>query len=507
MLAGQATGFYTRQGCWNSANGHTLGNGIAFTLPPTDAGITLVSHVNRANHGSASASTNTCTKTFTIRWVPDAGKDLVTDPAPPTIGVTVNIGYTATYDGVVEQDGGTISASVCLSADGVVYLNQSGSQSTPLGELSWTSGDCNVASPHAFVPVAPSGVATLVVELTAATSASFAPNNGSRIRTPVEARVTITPTPVPIWAILAVPDRATNWYPKAQHNRLLFDVLPTARLYEVDDPTNPNPPPVWRARFFGTPAGNYLNDTTFTSFEVGAPCVRTPGTKAVSGDTIIQPFTYLGLPLSNSDLGEKIVTMAVCAADLATTQSATVAVFYTKVGNNHPGDGSGVTPNWYYYWSQTAANYGTHRWGGTNGNNTGMTYWNAAEGAWVSEIYELAGFAGAAGTWNNAEGIDLFANTCRHEQQHLDDLVFFWGDNPVDMLYDLDGDHIPDDIEELLVAGHPYDPLLRATYQDTFSYGVNPLPDIEDYALRREPAWVNGSCDSSDWASPGHQWQ
>jgi len=65
---------------------------------------------------------------------------------------------------------------------------------------------------------------------------------------------------------------------------------------------------------------------------------------------------------------------------------------------------------------------------------------------------------------------------------------------------------LPDDQEANLVPGHPYDPTLEATYFDTFNYGFElMLRDVEDYALRRQQDWTNGSADGVDWADPGHQ--
>jgi hypothetical protein len=39
----------------------------------------------------------------------------------------------------------------------------------------------------------------------------------------------------------------------------------------------------------------------------------------------------------------------------------------------------------------------------------------------------VSGAGAVVGTWGNAEGIDLFANICRHEGQHLQDMTRLWG--------------------------------------------------------------------------------
>ena len=74
---------------------------------------------------------------------------------------------------------------------------------------------------------------------------------------------------------------------------------------------------------------------------------------------------------------------------------------------------------------------------------------------------------------------------------------------------DLDGDYLRDSMENGLVPGHPYDPTDPDTYPDTFNYLASPgdLRDVEDYALRREAVWINGSANAEDWGDPGMQHQ
>lgn len=63
-----------------------------------------------------------------------------------------------------------------------------------------------------------------------------------------------------------------------------------------------------------------------------------------------------------------------------------------------------------------------------------------------------------------------------------------------------------DSLEATLVTNHPYDANNPTTYLDTFNYiGFGYLNDAEDYCLRNQPAWVNGSANSEDWADPGMQ--
>jgi len=64
-------------------------------------------------------------------------------------------------------------------------------------------------------------------------------------------------------------------------------------------------------------------------------------------------FTYTTLPSSNSEFGEKTLTMmhpnlpADCNQD-----TQTVEIFFHRDAYNHTGEGSGSTRNWYYYWKE-----------------------------------------------------------------------------------------------------------------------------------------------------------
>ncbi len=207
-------------------------------------------------------------------------------------------------------------------------------------------------------------------------------------------------------------------------------------------------------------------------------------------------FTYTGLPAINSEFGNKILRAKDNHSDTETVQ-----IFFSKEVTNHPGAGAGIIPNWYFYWTQTSANHGTHSW--ESGSETGVTRFEG--GRWRAFLRN-ANESAAAGTWSRAEGIDFFAHMCRHEDRHRLDMIALWGANS-DRIpdQDRDNDYLPDEKEADLVNKHPYDPTLFGTYPDTFNYGQNPLRDCEDYALRRQNSWHNGSANNEDWANPGHQ--
>ena len=283
----------------------------------------------------------------------------------------------------------------------------------------------------------------------------------------------------------------------------------TVHILNVDI-TEPNNSPVTDNNFtFDAVADpNGKCDVTAT----GTSCVASEDSKlewtltAIAGSTLTSSpnppkgtgvtFTYTRLPSSNGEFGNKTLKLKHPTAGCEDTQI--VQVFFSEEEFNNPGT---TTPNWYYYWKQTSANYGTHSW--EAGSGSGETRFDG--GQWKAFLRN-ANESAAAGTWNNAEGIDFFANMCRHEERHRLDMIALWGANSDRVpANDTDGDYLPDSQEATLVTGHPYDNTKRGTYPDTFNYGENPLPDAEDYCLRREASWTNFSADSQDWANPGHQ--
>lgn len=179
--------------------------------------------------------------------------------------------------------------------------------------------------------------------------------------------------------ILTAPDRDVIPTPGNAANKFYYDGNPAGQ-----DPSHPalgsdNGGTTWVATFFGVAdPTTYLNSTTFTSFRVGQDAGQA-GTKAAGAGTISQPFLYVGLPAHNSDFGNKQVSVKV-DGDLNITDTANVQVFFMAIANNHPDPdlaiypGAPRTPNWYFYWSQTSANYGTHVYGGgVAGGGTGVT--------------------------------------------------------------------------------------------------------------------------------------
>jgi len=171
-----------------------------------------------------------------------------------------------------------------------------------------------------------------------------------------------------------------------------------------------------------------------------------------------------------------------------------VEIFFPEEATNHP-DANDYLPNWYSYWKQTSANYGTHRYDGTliGGNRWGVTRFMG--GHWIVLIGPEANEEGPYHPdWS---GIDTFAEVCRHEAQHKQDFSQCWpyGWQP-GLPDDWDNDMVPNEEE----PGLGYDPWDEDTDDDGFI-------DSEDHAVDYHPEWWTvGTADAEDWAYPGKQW-
>jgi len=234
-----------------------------------------------------------------------------------------------------------------------------------------------------------------------------------------------------------------------------------------------------------------------------------PGPKGTMSDG----FLYAGLPKNSTGFGNHLVTLNV---DAKPTQQAHIQTFFSLKASNWPGS-DGKTPNWFHYWSMTSAYYGTPVY--ENGSRS-QTIYDAVSGKWTAYI-DNDTVSGTFPSYENATGIDAFAWICRHEAQHVENFVAWWGNTPLpgitsayDPSKDIDRDSIPDSLEhDLGMKFHPelkgYDPTALVTPKllDHFHYGSD-YNDDEDYTQhmqRQNHPWTNGSADKEDWASPGHQ--
>ena len=180
-------------------------------------------------------------------------------------------------------------------------------------------------------------------------------------------------------------------------------------------------------------------------------------------------------------------------------ESKNVETFFDEEEDQNPGTGN--PPNWFYYWKQTMAYYGTVGYQDVAGGGV----CDFIGGSWQAFARRDGNESNDAGCFDGAEGIDFFANVCRHEQEHRLNFIDMWGATS-DRVGDTDNDYLKNDLEATLEPGHPYDNTEYGTYADTFDYGEDPLRDCEDYALRHHPGWTEEDADDVDWAKPGHQW-
>ena len=212
--------------------------------------------------------------------------------------------------------------------------------------------------------------------------------------------------------------------------------------------------------------------------------------KKPKGDEIT--FTYTDLPISNSQFGDKNLQASLTLDESTVTDTQIAQIFFTKTATNNPG---GKEPNWYYYWSQTSASSGTHKYNPNLGTDGAYT---------LGENYFYIGPSASGqdgGYYVDGEGIDNFGSTCLHEGKHMDYFLTAWGSysnylakKPTE---DKDGDYLKDADEPAL----GYDPTKKGTPDNKYCSS----DDFEDLACCAEATWKISSADSEDWADPGHQ--
>ena len=230
-----------------------------------------------------------------------------------------------------------------------------------------------------------------------------------------------------------------------------------------------------------------------------------PGKGIYYGGEWEEKAIYTTLPANNGEFGIKDTTVTLTG--FGCSQDGNTKIYYSRNEKNHPGQGAGQTPNWYFYWSQTGASFGTYEYYGPGMDGNGRSYAAFIGGQWRARI----GNAVESGTIvvngiTYSKGIDHFAFDTRHEEQHRTDFIALWGaSSDKDPANDLDVDYLPDDQEANLIPNHPYSPNLSATYPDTWGYGSG-WRDAEDYALLRQSYPIPGNYDAVDWSYPGNQW-
>lgn len=247
------------------------------------------------------------------------------------------------------------------------------------------------------------------------------------------------------------------------------------------------------------------------------------------GETVT--VKYKGLPTQNSSFGYKDISANVDTGLCEVSDTKEVAIYFPRDAKNNP---NGSVPNWFYYWSQTAARKGPIKFGGLTGLCAGSVT-NKRDGLigyyrftqrdsvyYVCDLKRLPGdfqfLATQIKSLNPLQldsitttGIDTFAIASHHENghyEHFKDWWFQFNPNPISPTgqhmmhsYDSDGDFIPNTEE----TARSLDPNNKYTLQQ-FDPSIQ-MDDEEYLAMLAEAMWNVGNADHVDWAKPGKQWQ
>ena len=253
---------------------------------------------------------------------------------------------------------------------------------------------------------------------------------------------------------------------------------------------------------------------------------------SISGSTLtFQPdppnsgtptITYTNLPTSNDEFGDKTLTVSSLAGS-AQPMSATIQVFFDKQAQNHPvltpqqqedmlpPGVQGNVPNWFYYWLQTSAGFGSVKYG-----NSSTLDWDSEDEEWYAQVgsdaadsyafpgnsYPVLDYDGSTmlgWIYWSVDGIDTFVICARHEACHVSDYQEWWPTGYI-ATEDNDGDRIADNCESEL----NYSP----NFPDSNGDGHNDSQDLclrKQFSMGSEFYWTAGSANSEDWACPGKQ--
>ena len=240
-------------------------------------------------------------------------------------------------------------------------------------------------------------------------------------------------------------------------------------------------------------------------------------------------FTYETLPEKNTSFGVRKATMQVEAEGCTCARASNLRIFYAPFATNHPqpgalpAGGDAPTPNWFYYWMQTSAGRGVdparvvYRTtiapenippAGAPPPMINGRYEESADRVLIAGRVPRRGACRARMAEGNpprptgvsAIGIDCFAETLRHEWRHRVEYRQWWSGG-YDRASDLDGDRVPNGVEEQEPGCNRMDPL---------SCQRRPFPDVTDRELTAYWVgwtWPLRSADAEDWTCLGKQWR
>ena len=191
-------------------------------------------------------------------------------------------------------------------------------------------------------------------------------------------------------------------------------------------------------------------------------------------------------------------------------------------GCGDPNEDPTTPPNYFYYYCQTAAKYGSPGYGYISSHETKP--WETTNGcppypyhveSWNHRSGHQIPTPGAnQGDWLNY--IDRFAWACRHEAKHGEDYTGWWSAGCYSRTNDVDdwgfqtafGDAMPNNVEtNTSYAGEQFDPNNPKTFANR--YGVPNWDDDQLYTCLNAVVWTKEQQDASyadDWAKPGKNW-
>ncbi len=251
-------------------------------------------------------------------------------------------------------------------------------------------------------------------------------------------------------------------------------------------------------------------------------------------------LVYWKLPASNDAFGPITIraTMGAQAEDVE------VQLFYDPLATNHPEQHPSMSPlgydglpgdsvpNWYFYWTQTAAmlpaaqdmTYYVPEVEGANNplDVVAARYDPVDEVVLISQLVydrECRGRVDPASLRPlgvSARGIDCFGETMRHEYHHREEDVAWWRTGASSWFYiggfirtirsqfleDEDGDLVPKDVEAAFGDG--------CSDERRRSCNRLPFPDVTDLEINAYyvgwQKWRLRAADPQDWSKCGKQW-
>jgi hypothetical protein len=224
---------------------------------------------------------------------------------------------------------------------------------------------------------------------------------------------------------------------------------------------------------------------------------------------LVATATFNGLPAENSAFGKKYAEVAGYGLT-----STFFEVFFPRDAKNHPGDGTGTTPNWYHYWSGTAVpvdyradpkfEYNGAVPGGRFDKATGKIYLGPNMPGHLAYT-GVSTRNGGRSYRMDYSGIDNVLVTLIHEGEHANIHAMWqdpdlWKDKPNSDV----NDPIPDEVEKA-TAGFDWRASRSFTYRPlTPGAGFDDEPWCDLKALHYLSLGVKAD-ETQDWANPGKQ--